>query len=71
MEECEKVALFLNCDMAELTWVSIEKETKQTDEWDMEDFEEEKAGTEDCKLMIFCASSAFYDYKNMCSPKLS
>ena len=71
MEECEKVALFLNCDMAELTWLSIEKETEQTDDRDIEDLEEEKAGTEDCKLMILCASSAFYDYKNICSPKLS
>ena len=61
----------MDCDIAELTWVSIEKQTEQTGDLDLEDFEEEKAGTEDCKLMILCASSAFYDYKNICSPKLS
>ena len=61
----------MDCDIAELTWVSIEKQTEQTDDLDLEDFEEEKAGTEDCKLMILYASSAFYDYKNICSPKLS
>ena len=40
----------MDCDIAELTWVSIEKQTEQTDDLDLEDFEEEKAGTEDANL---------------------
>lgn len=66
-KECKKVALCLKCDKEEHK--SIEKQTEQTDDPNLQGFEEEEAGT-DYKLVIPCASRGFHEYRKIWSPKL-